>query len=159
MSALIASLQSETETKLYKQSYQQQTTDQSSRKWSQSIQKPIIGSPNSDNKYEFLPYVALVPLSTQSPKVTVNNKKLTMTKRIKPSVSMPSGFKKVPSHLEACNFLQHIKKFATSQRARNTHATSKSRHKFKQLCKNVNKWKTKPESHLKACAPLGMNGT
>ncbi len=63
--------------------------------------------------------------------------------------STPSGFNEVPIHLQALNFLQHIEKFTLSKRARNTHAASKSRYKFRKLCQNVNAWKANPDKHLK----------
>jgi hypothetical protein len=62
----------------------------------------------------------------------------------------PSGFNEVPPHLQARNFLQHIEKFTTSKRAKNTHATSKSRYKFRKLCQNVKEWKINPEANLKS---------
>ena len=62
----------------------------------------------------------------------------------KPTATTPSGFNEVPLHLKARNFLQHIEKFTLSKRAKNTHATSKSRYKFRKLCQSVKEWKTKP---------------
>jgi hypothetical protein len=61
----------------------------------------------------------------------------------------PSGFNQVPPHLEARNFLQHIDKFTNNRRAQNTHAKSKSRHKFRKLCHNVKTWKSNPDAYLK----------
>ncbi len=63
----------------------------------------------------------------------------------KPTENTPSGFNEVPPHLEARNFLQHIEKFALSKRARNVHANSKTRHKFRKLVQNVKEWKEKPD--------------
>jgi hypothetical protein len=62
--------------------------------------------------------------------------------------AFPRGFNQVPPHLEARNFLQHIEKFTNNQRAQNTHAKSKSRHKFRKLCQNVKAWKSNPTIHL-----------
>jgi hypothetical protein len=59
----------------------------------------------------------------------------------------PSGFNAVPPHLEAINFLQHLEKFTTNRRARHTHQTSKSRHKFKQLIDDLDEWKKTPTAH------------
>jgi hypothetical protein len=65
-----------------------------------------------------------------------------------PTATTPRGFNEVPPHLEAKNFLQHIVKYAASKRARNTHATSKSRYKFRKLCQNVKTWQADPDAHL-----------
>ena len=76
----------------------------------------------------------------------MSNRRSTMPKSTN---STPSGFNEVPIHLQALNFLQHIEKFTLSKRARNTHAASKSRYKFRKLCQNVNAWKANPDKHLK----------
>ena len=60
----------------------------------------------------------------------------------------PMKFTIVPPHLVAVNMLHHIERMANGQRAKTIHATSRRRHKFKQLQDDILEWRKSPQMHL-----------
>jgi hypothetical protein len=65
------------------------------------------------------------------------------------SNAKPLGFSTVPPHLVAINLLTHIERMANGKRSQTIHATSRKRHKFKQLQEDIIEWRKNPTIYLK----------
>jgi hypothetical protein len=79
--------------------------------------------------------------------ISINNNKMTMTDST--AAKPPLGFTIVPPHLVAINLLTHIERMAKGKRSQTIHATSRKRHKFKQLQIDIIEWRKNPMMHIK----------